>query len=147
MEKISEEYIRGLVEGEGTFTFYTTPKLINKDGVFVKLKRPTFAIKMHERDAYLLNLIADRLGLKGGVYHNGPYRYDRYGSRNSAPQVSLVVRDTLELKNIIIPFFYKKLHGNKSKQFINWLENMGGEDMTTESHYLHNLYKKGFFDK
>lgn len=147
MEKISEEYIRGLVEGEGTFTFYTTPKFINKSGVSIKLKRPAFAVKMHERDAYLLNLVADRLSLKGKVYRNGPYRYDRYGSRNSAAQVSLIVRDILELRNIIIPLFYKKLHGNKGKQFMVWLEKMSGEEMTTESHYLHNLYKKGFFNK
>jgi hypothetical protein len=147
MEKISEEYIRGLTEGEGSFTFYTTPKFISDGKATIKLKRPAFAIKMHERDAYLLNLVADRLNLKGNVYHNGPYRYDRYGSRNSASQVTLIVRDVLELKNIIIPLFYKKLHGNKGKQFMIWLEKMGEEEMTTESHYLYNLYKKRFFDK
>ena len=147
MKVISDEYIRGLTEGEGTFTFYTTSKLINLGQEEKRLKRPAFAIKMHERDKSLLNSVADSLNLRGNIYHNGPYRYDRYGSRNNAAQVSLIVRDVLELRNIIIPLFYKKLHGNKGKQFINWLEKMSGEEMTTESHYLHNLYKKGFFDK
>jgi hypothetical protein len=148
MQWISDEYIRGLTEGEGTFTFYTVPQsIILSNGDKCRQKMPAFAIKMHERDWNLLDLVRLSLNLKGRIYHNRPYRYDRYGSRNTSAQVTLLVRDVFELRDIIIPLFYSKLHGHKGKQFLQWLENMGGEEMTRHSQYLHRIYQSGYFDK
>lgn len=148
MEKISDEYIRGLTEGEGTFTFYTVPRyVVLSNGDKKRFKVPAFAIKMHERDWNLLDLVRLSLGLRGRIYRHRPYRYDRYGSRNTAAQASLVVRDVFELRDIIIPLFYGKFHGHKGKQFIKWLEDMGGEGTARHSQYLNGLYRTGYFDK
>ncbi len=43
-KKLSYEYIRGLVEGEGCFTFYPTTK--KKDGSYSKIT--AFVIGMHD---------------------------------------------------------------------------------------------------
>lgn len=134
---------RGLVDGEGTLTFSTrNKKLIN--GTIVKERVPAFAIKMHERDEELLKSVRDTLGLKNRVYN---YKAQLKNGRLRGRQAMLIVREFPQIKNIIIPFFYKKLHGNKSKQFINWLENMGDNDMGEKTKFLHRLYKSGYFDK
>jgi len=101
---------------------------------------------MHERDWNLLDLVRLSLGLRGRVYHNRPYHYDRYGSRNSAAQASLVVRDILDLRNIIIPLFTKSYTAIKVNSLWNGWK-MGDEEMTTESKYLHKLYKSGYLIK
>ncbi|PIY59550.1 hypothetical protein COY96_01215 [Candidatus Wolfebacteria bacterium CG_4_10_14_0_8_um_filter_37_11] len=66
--EISNEYIRGLVEGEGSFTFSTTRKKV--DGTRYKL--PAFVISLHIRDKHLLQMIRDKLGLKSKIYYKIP---------------------------------------------------------------------------
>lgn len=143
MLKLPYDYIRGLVEGEGTFTFDTrTQKMA--DGKIKRVKIPAFALKMHERDEELLKAVRNTLELTNSVY-----KYDSHTKTrpNCGKQVMLIVRECISLKDVIIPFFYNKLHGNKSKQFRTWLEKMGDFDTNKYSKYLHKLYKSGYYDK
>ena len=147
IKKLSYDYIRGLTEGEGTFTFYTLPRYIKlENGEVKRIKMPAFAIKMHERDEPLLQLVRDTIGLREKLYRHKK-TYAGPGKENAGLQVALIVRDTGDFMNKIIPLFYKKLHGNKVKQFREWLEKMGGEEITYDSQFLHGLYKMGHFDK
>lgn len=150
---LSDEYIRGLVEGEGCFTFCTIPDYKNPPQ---KLKIPTFVIQMHERDKGLIEAMRNRLCLKQNriyVYKMGwllTHNYDmsktrEYKRGNSA---RVVIRDLGSLKNRVIPMFYKRLHGYKGAQFAEWLEKIGANDTVPERYkLLHRLYKSGFWDR
>ena len=60
----------------------------------------------------------------------------------------LVVRKFSSLKNVIVPFFYKKLKGNKGLQFINWLEKIGSDPMVPDIYkLLYRLHSSGYFEK
>ncbi len=145
MKTMYHEYIRGLVDGEGCFTFFTVSEWKRTEsGELMRLKRPVFTIQMNERDEKLLESVNNTLELSGQVYWQKAWRGDGV---NRGPKVSIIVRNTLELRNKIIPLFYRKLHGHKGKQFMEWLEKMGEEDKTDESRYLHMIYKKGFFEE
>jgi len=148
IKDISNEYIRGLVEGEGSFTFHTGRK--KSDGR--KPKIPAFVISMHIRNKDLLNKIKQKLGIKNKIY----YRPPRMNIQNVVTQKQylsernaiLVVRDFIQLKDIIIPFFYKKLAGYKGGQFIAWLEKIGNDpDISDRYKSLYRLYKWGVYDK
>jgi len=142
MLKLPYDYIRGLVEGEGTFTFSTsTRKLPN--GSIKKVKIPAFALKMHERDEELIRAVRNTLNLDNRVYNYGPQKNRPSNGR----QAMLIVREFPQIKNIIIPFFYKKLYGNKGKQFIEWLEKMNDPDTNDLTKFLYRQYKSGYFDK
>ena len=141
MEILSFEYIRGLVEGEGCFTFDTrTTKYKN---YIEKEKIPTFAIQMHERDQELLRKLRNTLGLPNSVYILGPYRKDGI---NRGRQARLIVREYESLKDKIVPLFYKKLNGFKAKQFAEWLEKIGSPEVPYPYKNIYKLYKSGFFD-
>lgn len=145
MQRLPLDYIRGLVEGEGCFTFYTTSGLQKTlDGRTIKLKRPVFVIAMHERDEELLRALRNTFGVSDSILKYKPWTKDGIKRGGSA---KLVIRDTAELRNLIIPFFYNKLYGYKGKQFFQWLEKMNDEDMIKESKYLYRLYKNGYFEK
>ena len=144
---ITNEYIRGLVEGEGSFTFHQTTK--RADGSVYKL--PAFIISMHFRDKDLLKMVRDKMGLKNKLY----YRVPRIQMQNaktgkkylSERQVILVVRDFEQLRDIIIPFFYKKLVGYKGAQFMEWIERIGAEPgISDRFKSLFRLYKLGVYD-
>ncbi len=133
--KLSNEYIRGLVEGEGCFTF-------TRNGI---KKIPAFCIQMHQRDFYLLTAVKDCLGLKNKIYRYRPWRLDGI---KRGPSARLIVREIGNLKNIIIPFFYKRLMGHKGKQFEEWLNNIGTDPLVPESFkILCRLHKSGYWDK
>ena len=139
--KITADYIRGLVDGEGCFTFCNVP-LRNENGN--KYKLPTFVIAMHERDKNLILEVKEYLGLRDRVYILKPYLGDGYNRGGTA---RLMVRDFGELRDIIIPFFYKKLVGYKGKQFIKWLEDIGNDpDVHKDYRILNSLYRRGYFD-
>ncbi len=145
---ISNEYIRGLVEGEGSFTFSTSIK--RADGTRYKL--PAFVISLHIRDKHLLEAVRDRLGLKSKIYYRAPrttIQNAKTGTKYlSERQAILVIRDFKQLKDIIIPFFYKKLVGYKGIQFTAWLEKMGSDpDVSDRYKSLYRLYKWGAYDK
>lgn len=145
---ISNEYIRGLVEGEGSFTFHTTSK--RADGTRYKL--PAFVISLHTRDKYLLEMVRDKLGLKSKIYNRVP-RVNIQNAKTgvkylSERQAILAVRDFEQLKDIIIPFFYKRLKGYKGKQFVEWLEKIGSDPgISDRFKSLYRLYKWGVYDK
>jgi len=102
--KLSDDYIRGLIEGEGHFG---SDKL--KDGKRI----PCFVLKMHVRDKELIEGIRDYLGL-----YNWVYEYKHQGRHYAM----LIIRDTPTLKNKIIPLFKGKLLGFKGTQFEWWLK-------------------------
>lgn len=133
--KISNEYLRGLVEGEGSFTFCTNGRF----------KIPTFEIQMNERDKELILTLCNRLRLPNEVYE--------YRARNSkdgykrSPTVRLIVRELKSLKDIIIPFFYKKLKGHKGVQFDAWLETIGSDPAVSKKFKeIYHLYKSGYYE-
>jgi len=138
---LSYEYIRGLVEGEGCFSFCPGSRKSNGK----KYKIPAFVISMHERDERLIEMMRDTLNLKNTVYNHNSSQKDgiKRGRRTT-----LIVRDFKSLKDIIIPLFYKKLKGFKNKQFFEWLEKIGEDpDITDRFKSLYRLYKWGIYDQ
>ncbi|MDD5710559.1 MAG: LAGLIDADG family homing endonuclease [Candidatus Colwellbacteria bacterium] len=135
--KLSCEYIRGLVEGEGSFTFSAWRR--------TEKRVPSFQIKMHARNIDLLRGIRDELGLKNKVY---VYHYPGHDGAKRGPQAMLIVREIGSLKNTIIPLFYNKLAGNRAFEFENWLERIGGDPWVPESYkILYRLHKNGYYRK
>lgn len=136
-EKLSYEFIRRFVEGKGTFTFSSNSK--------IHRKVPAFAIKTSIINKELLEKIRDSMGLKNTIYDYNHQRNDGYKRR---PQAMLIVRELGQLKNIIVPFFYKKLKGNKEKQFKQWLTKIGSDPDVPETYkFIYKIYKAGFYDK
>ncbi len=142
MDRLSDEYIRGLIEGEGCFTFDTRRKKGKKE------KIPTFVIGMHARDEELLRLVRVSMKLaninSNTIYVSGPYRKDGI---NRGKIAKLIVRDYISLIEVIVPFFYGKLWGNKGIQFQNWVEKIGDSDVPYPYRRIYDLHKKGKFGK
>ena len=140
-QELSYEYIRGLTEGEGCFSFCTIGWSSKP-----KIKIPTFVIGMSRRDKELLLKVKEALKLRNKVYEYGPrIRKDGYKRNGTA---ILIIRDIGQLKNIIVPLFYKKLRGNKAKQFSEWLEKIGSDpDVPRSYKFIYKIYKAGFYDK
>lgn len=139
---ISFDYVRGLVEGEGCFTFC----LINKDksGNY-KQKIPTFSLQMTDRDSDLINSVRDKIGLKNTVYEYKP-RIRSDGYKRMGMSV-LVVRDFGQIKNIVVPLLYKKLIGSKAVQFEEWISIMETDPLVSQKFKLiGKLYRNGFYD-
>jgi len=142
--KISNEYLRGLIEGEGCFTFDQAIRFSKKLGMIVVLRRPAFVIAMHIRDKELLLTLCNRLHLSNEVYEYQPYKGD---GANRGPQAKLIVREYLQLRDKVVPFFYKRLHGNKARQFESWLETVGSDPRVTKKfRTIYYLYKSGYYD-
>jgi hypothetical protein len=142
---ISYEYIRGLIDGEGCFTFCTS-KYTNKNGMVMKRKIPTFSLAMHERDKELITAVRDVMGIKNKLYLN---KNNHHGDNYNHGQLTmLIVREIGNIKNIIVPFFYGRLHGYKAKQFQAWLEKMGTDPEVPNSfRFIYKISKAGFYDK
>lgn len=62
---MSYEYIRGLIDGEGCFSFCT----IGYKGER-KLRIPAFILSMSKRDEDLIYLVRDRLKIRNKIYEN-----------------------------------------------------------------------------
>jgi len=136
--EISFDYIRGLVDGEGTFTFSSNNKR-------QRTKIPAFSIKMHARDKELLVKVRNAMNLKNNIYE---YNYQGKDGSKRGPQAMLIVREFGQLKNIVVPFFYKKLIGNKGKQFEEWIEKIGTDPDVPKSYkFIYRIYKLGFYDR
>ena len=141
---LSYEYIRGLTDGEGCFTFYPA-NFKKSNGDIVKRKIPAFAIRMHVRDMKLIEMVKETLELGEKVHAFRAWRNDGY---NRGDNAALIVRRLGDLKNIIVPFFYRKLKGYKGKQFLEWLENIGNDPLGAQDYKLiYRLYKCGYYDK
>ncbi len=145
VRKISWEYVRGLVDGEGCFTFCNTPKRI--DGTSTKVRLPTFTLAMSAQDEELMGLIRDRLGLKNKIYSYSP-RNNRF-SQNRQGMCILIVRDFPQLKNVIVPLFLNKLHGNKGRQLKSWLKQMKEDSSVPAKYKLLEIWSRpgGFYEK
>lgn len=139
--QLSYEYIRGITEGEGCFTFCAVGT--RESG---RKKLPAFVLAMNKRDKELLAKVKEALGLKNKVYEYGP-RFRKDGYKRGGMAV-LIVRDFGQLKNIIVPLFYKKLRGNKAKQFEEWLEKIGTDPVVSDTYkFIYKIYKAGFYDR
>ena len=101
---MTDDYIRGLIEGEGHFGVDTTA---NGEKV------PSFVLKMHARDKELIEAIRDHLQLQNRVYEY----------RNQGRHFAMfIIRDIPTLKYKIVPLFRRKLLGIKGTQLEWWLE-------------------------
>ena len=83
--------------------------------------------------------------------HNSVYQYpakqrkDGYVRSGTA---ILIVRDLGQLKNIIVPLFYKSLKGHKAREFEDWIEKIGTDPLVPESYrFIAKICKSGFYDK
>lgn len=111
----------------------------------LKRKIPAFSISMHERDEELLKLVRDTLGLKNKVYN---YNFPGKDGYKRGRRVFLIVREIESMRNIIVPLFYKRLRGNKGKQFAIWLEEIGKDpNIPLKFRFIYKLHKCGFYDK
>lgn len=136
-KKISYDFIRGFVESRGTFTFSSNNRLHRKI--------PAFAIKTNIGNKELLEKIKESLCLKNKIYVYNHQKKDGYKRKL---QAMLIVREFGQLKNIIVPFFYKRLRGSKGKQFSDWLEKIGTDPYVSETYrFIYKIYKAGFYDK
>lgn len=137
---LSYEYIRGLIEGEGSFTFCNAPRHKSK----IKINIPAMQLRMHVRDKKLIEAVRDTLGLSNRVY---TYHYPGKDGTKRGPQAMLIVREFGNLRDIIIPLFYKRLYGNKGIQFKQWLEKMGSDPLVPKDYKLfYTLYQNGYFE-
>ncbi len=103
-DRLTDEYIRGLIEGEGHFGADT-----RSSGE----KVPSFVLKMHARDKELIEGIRNYLQI-----HNRVYEY----THQDRHYAMLIIRDLTTLKNRIVPLFKGKLLGFKGTQFEWWLK-------------------------
>jgi hypothetical protein len=98
--KITEDYITGLVDGEGSFTVYIKNPDLEKEVKRRVKAEPRFYLKLIEKDKNILYELKDYFGC-GNVYfqkdsrknHQNCYRYE--------------VANREDLRKIIIPFFKK----------------------------------------
>lgn len=140
MTNITHDYIRGLVQSAGRFTFTTSAKL----GNLKSRKIPAFQLRMHADNQELLEAVKRSLGLKNRIY---TYRYNKDGA-NRKPIALLIVREFGSLKNIIIPLFYDQLTGDKGEEFNEWLKRMGSDPRVPKSYkFLHRLHKSGYYER
>lgn len=102
-ERITDDYIRGLMEGESHFG-------ADRRGEY---EVPTFVLKMHVRDKELIEAIRDYFG-----FYHPVYEYKIQGRHFAM----LIIRDIYTLKNKIVPLCKGKLLGFKGTQFDWWLK-------------------------
>lgn len=132
--KLTKDFIIGLVVGEGTFCFTTTGNRL-----FEKTRKvPAFQLRMHVRDLALVTAVRDTLKLETKVYQY---------THNKRHYAMLIVRNIGDIKNIIIPFFYKHLRGYKEYQFNRWLEDFNKPGVADCYKFIYRLYKNGYYDR
>ncbi len=143
--KLSYDYIRGLVERDGCFSFSTIPTMVFRDGDFAKKKLPSFMLQMSGQNRSLIELVKETLGLKNRIYE---YKRKSKKDNNNHSMVILNVRDFGQIKNIVVPFFYKKLRGDKAKQFEDWIYKIGNDpDVEEKYRLICKIYKEGFYER
>lgn len=132
--KLTQDFIIGLVVGEGTFCFTTTGNKLFKE----TKKIPTFQLRMHVRDKALIEAVRDTLKLDGKIYEY---------THNKRHYAMLIVRSIGDIKNIIIPFFYNNLKGYKKEQFSQWLEAFNDPEVADGYKFIYRFYKNGYYNK
>ena len=107
---LSNEYVVGLVDGEGSFTVYIKdPSIAKKVERRVKAE-PRFYIKLIEKDKHILYELKEFFGC-GNVY----FQKDTRPNHQNCYRFEVTHRDDLE--KIIIPFFAKNKLRFNSKQY------------------------------
>lgn len=126
-EKLSLDFIAGLIVGEGTFYWTKHP-----NGYY----KPVFALRMHIRDYDLVTNVRDSLGLK----REKIYEY-RHGGRHYA---FLIVRNVGSLKNHIIPLVWPRLSGYKREQFKVWFRRFQNESTDPGYRFFYDAFRSRF---
>ncbi len=136
---LSKEFVLGLIQAQGSFTFCSVPA--ETAAGIVKLKVPAFILSMTHADRELLIEVASSLGLKNKVY--------AYPSKRTPGSAILIVRDLGQLKNVLVPLLRGRLMGEKKAQFEEWILNMSSDpDVPERFRIIPQLTKKGgFYDK
>lgn len=125
-ELLSNDFIAGLIVGEGTF-FWTTNKNSLK-------KIPAFALKFHIRDFDLLINVKYSLKLEEKI-HEYTHKNRHYAF--------LIVRSFYGLRRIIEDI-YPHLSGHKKIQFIEWFKKFGDENARSQDRSIYNVFKLKF---
>ncbi|MBI2888781.1 MAG: hypothetical protein HYY10_02540 [Candidatus Liptonbacteria bacterium] len=140
-QMLTYDYIRGLITGEGCFTFCSVRH--KEKGIVSNI--PTFALGMNERDKILVEIVKESLGLRNRIYAYAPRK--RKDGYKRAGSVHLMVRDFGQLKNVIVPLCYKKLKGHKSIQFEEWIFAIESDPTVPKIYKLiPKIYKSGFYE-
>ncbi len=136
---LSKEFILGLIQAQGSFTFCSVPA--ETAAGTIKMKVPAFILSMTHADQELLVEVGGSLGLKNKVY--------AYPSKRAPGSAVLIVRDLGQLKNVIVPLLHRRLMGEKKAQFEEWLSGMGSDpDVPERFRIVPDLAKKGgFYDR
>ena len=112
MPKLNNQYIVGLIDGEGSFTVYVRNPSDKKEVKRRVKVEPRFYVKLAERDKSILYRLKDFFGC-GNVY----FQRDKRPNHQNCYRYEVTRRS--ELQNIIIPFF-KRNHlmiNSKRKDF------------------------------
>src|SRR3989344_1255282 len=128
---LSNDYIVGLVDGEGSFTVYIKNPQDNKKVERRVKAEPRFYIKLIEKDKDILDELKNFFGC-GNVY----FQKDTRPNHQNCYRYEVTNRD--DLQNIIIPFFKKnELRFNSKKHdFIIFCELM---ERIQKGDHLNNL--------
>ena len=109
MDMLSNDYIVGLIDGEGSFTVYVrNPKDFSARKRRVKVE-PRFYIKLVEKDKKILYQLKKFFGC-GNVY------FQKDNRRNHQQCYRYEVANRAHLEEVIIPFFRKHKLQFPSKQ-------------------------------
>ena len=115
-----------------------------RDGDFFKKKLPAFVLQVSGDNRNLIELVKETLGLKNKIYE---YKHENKRDNNDHTMVILNVRDFGQMKNIIVPFFYKKLKGVKARQFEDWIYKIGNDpDVEEKYKFIYKIYHNGFYE-
>mgnify|MGYP001561766491 FL=1 len=106
---LTEDYIVGLVDGEGSFTVYIRDINSSKEVKRRIRAEPKFYVKLIERDKIILEELRNYFGC-GNVY------FQKDSRQNHQNCYRFEVTSRSDLKTIIIPFFKKHKLKFPSKQ-------------------------------
>lgn len=135
---LNQNYIIGLIDGEGSFTVYIRNPDERKKIIRRTKAEPRFCIKLIEKDKNILYKLKKFFGC-GNIYFQKDKRYNHQNCYRYE------VTNRSDLENIIIPFFckYKLRLESKKKDFKIFCELVKrikkGEHLTKLG--LKNLYK------
>ena len=135
---LTEEYIVGLTDGEGSFTAYVRNLQDSKERIRRVRIEPRFYIKLIEEDKPILEAIKIFFGC-GNVY----FQRDKRKNHRNCYRFEVAGRD--DLKEKIIPFFRKHplRFPSKRRDFMIFCELMDGISKGEHLHAegLRRLYK------
>ncbi len=97
---LNQDYIVGLIDGEGSFTVYIRNPYINKNIKRRVKAEPRFYVKLIEKDKKILYGLKKFFGC-GNVY----FQKDTRKNHQNCYRYEVANRD--DLKTVIIPFFRK----------------------------------------